>query len=299
MSVILVFVDGLGVGVRDRSINPCASEGVELLSHFQEEDFHPLPANGIFTSIDANCDVDGLPQSASGQTTLLSGVNASQLLGRHLPGYPTPKLREVLRGHSILKQVRDLGLEPRFINAFRPLFFRLNEETQWRLSATTVATLAAGVDFFRIEDVQAGKSIYHDFTNTHLQHRGFDVPTLTPESAAGVLADASRQYDFVLYEYFMTDRAGHKQDMEKAILEIKKVDQFMKALVQDVDLNETTILLTSDHGNIEDLSVKTHTRNRAMTLIWGPCKEFLHEKLQTLMDVTPGLIRCLNGEGVK
>ena len=162
-----------------------------------------------------------------------------------------------------------LGLRAAFINAYRPLFFKLKEKTRWRLSTTTVANLSAGLPFFLIEDIRRGRSIYHDFTNESLIARGFDVPRFSPEDAAHVLAHISREFDFILYEYFLTDRAGHCQDMERAFGEIEKLERFLSALLVDLNCDESLIILTSDHGNIEDLSVKTHTRNRVPTFLWG------------------------------
>lgn len=294
MRVILVFVDGLGLGDQNPRTNPCARPGIRLLACFENGDGPVLAERGGFlVPTDAAMDVDGLPQSATGQTTIFSGINCAKLLGRHLQGYPNETLREVLKERSILKQVKNIGRSSAFINAYRPLFFRLKEKTKWRLSTTTVATLAADNPFFRLEDLKERRSIYHDYTNERLIQRGFDVPRFSAEDAAAILSRASEKVDFVLYEYFLTDRAGHSQLMDKAIQEIRKLEDFLDALLSRVDLNETLIILTSDHGNIEDLSVKSHTRNRAMTLLWGCHAETLKERIHTLEDITPAIIQTM------
>jgi 2,3-bisphosphoglycerate-independent phosphoglycerate mutase len=294
MRVILVFVDGLGLGDRNPRTNPCASPGIRLLACF-ENSSGPVPAErgGFLVPTDAVLGVDGLPQSATGQTTILSGINCAKLLGRHLQGYPNERLREVLKERSILKQVKDTGRSSAFINAYRPLFFRLKEKTKWRLSTTTVANLAAENPFFRLEDIGERRSIYHDYTNERLIQRGFDVPRFSAEDAAEILSRASKEVDFILYEYFLTDRAGHSQMMDDAIQEIRKLEDFLDALLLRIDLEETLIILTSDHGNIEDLSVKSHTRNRAMTLLWGCQAENLKDRIHTLEDIAPAILRTM------
>jgi 2,3-bisphosphoglycerate-independent phosphoglycerate mutase len=291
MRVVLIFIDGLGLGHDDARVNPCLQDGLRLLACCEDGNGAvPTDDGGFLIPTEATLGVKGLPQSATGQTTLFTGINGSRLLGRHLQGYPNETLRSVLRDHSILKQVKDRDLRTAFINAYRPLFFQLKEKTQWRLSTTTVATLSAGLPFFRIDDIGRRRSIYHDFTNESLIARGFDVPRFSPEEAGHILSEASRDFDFLLYEYFMTDRAGHSQDMAKARWVLGGLERFLSAFLDDVDLAETLVVLTSDHGNIEDLSVKTHTRNRVMTRLWGWGAEGVKDRIHSLEDITPAIL---------
>jgi len=290
----LIFVDGLGLGPDDVRVNPCLQDGLRLLACCENGNGAVSTGDGGFLiPTEATLGVGGLPQSATGQTTLFTGINGSKLLGRHLQGYPNETLRSILRDHSILKQVKDRGLRAAFINAYRPLFFQLKEKTRWRLSTTTVATLSAGLSFFRVDDIGLRRSIYHDFTNESLIARGFDVPRFSDEEAGRVLGEVSRDFDFLLYEYFMTDRAGHSQNMEKARWVMGGLERFLSAFLDDVDLNETLVILTSDHGNIEDLSVKTHTRNRVMTRLWGRGAEGVKDRIRSLEDVTPAILEML------
>lgn len=293
MSILFLFIDGLGIGTRNPALNPCAAAGSEFLSCFDDGDA-PLPAagNGFLIPTRATLGVEGLPQSATGQTTLFTGINAAKHIGRHLQGYPNASLRNLLRESSILKRVTRMGLKSAFLNAYRPLFFELRESTQWRLSTTTVATLSAGLPFFKIEDIARHRSLYHDFTNISLVKKGFDAPIFTPKEAAGILVNALSEYDFVLYEYFLTDRAGHSQDMDIAVREIQKLDALLSELLSRIDTERTVVLLTSDHGNIEDLSTRVHTRNRVPTLIWGERAKTLKDRIRSLEDITPAIL-CL------
>lgn len=297
MRVIFIFVDGLGLGSQDPKRNPCAQEGLDILACFENGDGSTSVSRGGFlVPTDATLGLDGLPQSATGQTTLLTGVNCARLLGRHLQGYPNEQLREVLRERSLLKQIKEMGLRPAFVNAYRSLFFALKEKTRWRLSTTTVATLSAGIPFFQIDDIRQGRSLYHDFTNATLIARGFDVPLFSAEEAGRVLARVAEGYDFVLYEYFLTDRAGHSQEMERASHELRKLECFLSTLLSEVDLEESVVIVTSDHGNVEDLSVKTHTRNRVMTLLWGRRSDLVRDDIRTLEDVAPAVVKLLGVE---
>jgi len=293
MRVVLLFVDGLGIGRKDRDINPCTRSPCGLLANFQGENSGALPFDGYCCGLDVTLGVKGLPQSATGQTALLTGVNAARLLNRHLNGFPNKRLREILLAHSILKKVCEMGKRAAFLNAYRPIFFNLDRETQLRLSATTVANLAAELPFFTLEDVVQGRSLYQDFTNWDLIQRGFEMPIYSPQEAGEILAQESEKYDLCLYEYFKTDAAGHSQEFDRAVEEIQKYEAFLKAFLERVDRERTLIIVSSDHGNVEDLSVKTHTRNPAMTLVWGKGARKLKEKLQSIVDIAPLILTVL------
>ena len=288
--VVFIFVDGLGLGEPQPEFNPCTADETGLLTHFKNDVSTDVPFGGRCLPLDAGLGVPGIPQSATGQTALLTGENAAQLLGQHRNGFPNKALRQVLKEKSLLKQIKERGFQPIFINAFRPIFFKLDERLKWLLSTTTVATLAAGLPFFTLEDVKAHRSIYQDFTNRDLIQKGFDVPEFTPEEAGQILAAQVPNYDFILYEYFKTDRAGHSQDMAQAVAECRKFSRFLEAFLQETNLGETQIILTSDHGNIEDLRTKNHTTNPAMTLLWGPLTSSWEPRLHALTDVTPVIL---------
>src|SRR5262245_56098703 len=90
--ILLIFIDGVGFGTRGAH-NPLDGLNSEFFSIFQGEDVR-LPFDGHLAVTDARLGVDGLPQSATGQTTILTGVNAARLIGRHLHGYPSPRLKQ-------------------------------------------------------------------------------------------------------------------------------------------------------------------------------------------------------------
>jgi hypothetical protein len=293
MKFVLLFIDGLGIGENDPDNNPCTKDDSGVFRVFENEASKNIPFNGVSKGLDATLGIAGLPQSATGQTALLTGINASELLGYHLSGFPNKVLREILLKHSILRQAVQVQKKAAFINAFRPLFFELPENLILRLSATTIANYAAKLPFFRIEDIVAKRSIYQDFTNISLLERGFEVPIYSADEAADILANALDKFDFILYEYFQTDKVGHEQNMPQALEEIDKLGHFVHRFLTKIDLKNTCVILTSDHGNIEDLTTKSHTRNLALTLIWGPNNTTISERLHSIVDVTPTLVNLM------
>jgi len=294
MSVLLIFVDGLGIGTRGPH-NPLHVLGEEAVPLAVFEDEEPrLPFGGVLARTDARLGVEGRPQSASGQTTILTGVNAPALLGKHKQGFPNERLREVLREHSIFLQLKNAGVGPlAFANAYSPRFFAVRP--RW-VSATTVAVEAAGLPFKTVEDVSAGRAVYHDFTNSFLIAGGAAVPLRTPEEAAEVVARVAREHSFTLYEHFIADAAGHEQDAEFAHRVLRELASFVRGVLARLDLEHATVILTSDHGNVEDLSTRNHTLNPVPTLAWGPGRMRMRERVRTLADITPAIVELLTGE---
>ena len=295
MSVLLIFVDGLGVGTRGRH-NPLhiLGEAAAPLAVFEDEEPR-VPFRGLLARTDARLGVEGRPQSASGQTTILTGVNIPQRLGYHKQGFPNEQMRAVLREHSLFLQLQNLGGGPDlFANAYAPQFFA--RRPRW-VAATTVAVEAAGLPFRTFEDLREGRAVYHDFTNRFLVELGADIRERTPEEAAAVLARLAGAHRFTLYEHFIADRAGHERDERAALDILSTLARFVRAVLSLVDLTRTTVLLTSDHGNVEDLSTRNHTLNPVPTLAWGPARDQFARRVRTLADITPAILEILKGEG--
>lgn len=326
MRCFLLFVDGIGLGRRDPAANPFERFDLPHLSGLlggrmlvQESfPFASPPAHGA--ALDACLGIRGLPQSATGQTTILTGVNAPRHINRHLNGYPSPRLRALLQEHSLFRRVLALGRSATFLNAYRDEFFRWLELTggdpdradpqavaalfahvprralrRYRPSASTTAVLAAGLPFRTLDDLRAGRAVYHDITHVTLQGgpRDYGVPLVAPAEAGRRAAAVAREYDFVMYEHFLTDLAGHRAEMEQAGRVLANLDQFLGGLLAGLDPAEHLLLLVSDHGNLEDLSDKVHTRNPVPAVAWGRGAEQAAARLRDLTDVAPLIMDML------
>ena len=292
MSVVLFFIDGLGIGSRGIS-NPFDGLADSApLAVFKNEAPSMLDGlHGVLVPTDACLGVEGRPQSASGQTTILTGVNAPALLGYHKQGFPNKALLEIIREHSLFLKLKNAGVAPiTFANAYSKRFFE--ERPRW-VSATTAAVEAAGLPFRTIEDLRAGRAVFQDFTNRMLIERGVDVPFSTAEEAAEVLALIANESRFTLYEYFITDKIGHAQDMESARSVLQNLALLIRELLAHLDLTRTTVILTSDHGNIEDLSSRNHTLNEVPTIVWGANRDGIASRIKSLADITPAIVESL------
>jgi len=306
MKVLLFFIDGLGVGPPDPKANPLVVAsmpamrsllgGAPLASGSLPR--HTTERAAVLT--DACLDVPGLPQSATGQTSIFTGKNGAQAIGRHLNYYPTPTLRSILNQDSIFKQVAQTGRTVTFLNAFRPQFFDWvaagqppNPDRRFRPSASTVAGLAAGVSTFRsLDQLRAGQAVGFDIDHHLMRTRGYDLSPVAPEEAGRRAARVAADHHFTLYEHFLTDTAGHSRSMEAAVVALERVDRFLAGLLANRDPDQL-LIITSDHGNVEDLSVKTHTRNPVPTILVGPGAEHGATQIRSLTDITPTILSLM------
>lgn len=290
VSVLLFFIDGLGIGTRG-PFNPLDNlPNATPLAVFQNETPEAF-LDGIVVATDPRLGVEGRPQSASGQTTILTGVNAPAAVGYHKQGFPNKALLEIIGEHSIFRQLTQAGVQPiTFANAYTSRFF--DERPRW-ISATTAAVEAADLPFRTIADVNRDRAVFMDYTNRFLIERGEDVSERSEAEAASVLSHVVRENRFTLYEYFITDKVGHAQDMAAAKTILTSLALFIRELLLKLDLERTTVILTSDHGNIEDLSIRNHTLHDVPTIVWGARREHAAARIKTLADITPTIVNLL------
>lgn len=291
--VILVFIDGLGIGGHDPAINPLAAFQPEVLRVYQKS-LGDLPRGGCCLATDAQMGVLGIPQSATGQTALLTGTNASAYLGRHLSGFPNQVLKDLIREQSLFRKLKKRGFRVTFANTYNPRFFE--QRPRW-VSVSTVMCETAEVRLWRIEDLRAGRSLFMDFTNGILRDRGFEVPVRTPQEAARILVGLAENYDFCFYEYFLTDLVGHRGVLKEAVALLQELDAFLLEVVHRIDLEQVSLVVCSDHGNIEKMDQKGHTTNLVPTLLWGGIQEVASQgpRAFSLQDVAPLIESFLGG----
>ena len=285
MSTLLVFIDGIGIGNDDSSRNPFATPGIRRLAPLAGR----RPEDGAaFRPLDASLGVAGLPQSATGQTTLFTGVNAAERLGRHHPGLPGPTLQAILRAESLFSKLVARGRAPAFANAFT---VRYLENRRPRFGATTHMVMASGVRLrTHEEDDASDTALSHEYTGAWMSRRGIPVRPRTADGAAAVLSGLLRGNDLVLYEYFLTDLAGHRGTRDERFAQALHVEALLDAVLREVELARHRVVLISDHGNLEESDHDRHTRNPAPLLAWGYRSEELVARIETMADLTPALV---------
>lgn len=287
MSVIFFFIDGMGIGAQDSS-NPfflTETPGIDRLYN-----------GGRVFLADASLGVKGLPQSATGQTAIFTGKNAPKIIGRHLSGRPTENLRRIIEENNIFKELKNKGFTVNYSNVYRDEYIENISKIKSRRespSVTTVMSLSAGLALRNVTDYNNESGVYHDISGNILQESGYEVKLLNPAEAAARLVKISRSYDFTLFEHFMSDIIGHKGDMEAAVKEVKLLDEFIAALLHELNFEEDLLVIASDHGNLEDKSVKTHTMNKVPVIFYGKMAEDSDIEIDSLVDIMPQVIKVM------
>ncbi len=289
MAVFFCFIDGVGIG-DDADHNPFAGRDFQIYQEITGRERmvkEGLPDDGL----DACLGIEGLPQSGTGQVTLFTGINASKLIGQHFGPYPHSGTKNILTTASLFHQVLEKGKSPLFLNAYPERFFQYSEAKN-RWSATTLMAKSSGVRLHTVDDVRNGTAITAEILQDVWKSVLYsDVESITAEQAARRVLKAGSMHDVVLTEYYLTDKAGHERDPEKANEVISRFDDFAMEILKGLG-DDDTLIITSDHGNVEDLSTKTHTFNRVPWLVAGKGREAA-TSCKDLADVTPFICSLL------
>lgn len=243
-------------------------------------------------AVRATLGMPGFPQSGTGQTALFAGVNGAKIFGRHFGPYPPAMLRKVLDEKNIFLDFINIGRTVAFANAFPQRYFDHIASGTRLISVLSYSCLASNVPLFTAKELAKNKALSADLLRERwheLGHTG--IPRIDPFEAGKHLASIATQYDLTIFEYFHTDRAGHSRDMEMAKLVLTRFDAFLGGFLEHYDLSASLFLLISDHGNIEDLSTKTHTRNDVPCILCGVGRKRLAKQIRSLVDVTPALLK--------
>lgn len=307
MRVLMLFCDGVGIGKKDEETNPFFRARLPNLRSLLGGEMPSLhhqrmeQRSSLVIPLDATLGVEGLPQSGTGQTALFTGENGARIIGKHFGPYPYSTLRPIIAEKSIFAQLLRHNIRACFANAFPQRFFDYIAKRPGRVSVTTYSCMQAGLRVLREEDLRSGRAVSADLTGKGWHQLGApDLPLVEPEEAGRRLARLLKNHEFVLFEYWKTDYAGHRGGMNEAVSAVEDLDGLLGGVVEEMDVRRDLLILTSDHGNIEDMSVKTHTRHPVPALLYG----YRHQEVAELLErpgsrpdicrVTPALVHFLH-----
>jgi len=301
--ILVLFIDGLGLGPDDLESNPLASahmphltallDGQRLLSD-------ACPFNGKRASLfalDTTLGIGGLPQSATGQAVLLTGRNVPKEIGEHYGPKPNPTITDILRTDNLFMEIQRRGGSAALFNAYPPRYFEAISSRRRLYSAIPLAVTAAGIALMTSDDLQAGRALSPDFTGEGWSSQPDfpPAPTYSAPEAGKHLAQLSQNFTLSWFDYWLSDYAGHRGTKEQAISLLETLDGVLGGLLVEWDEAEDLIILTSDHGNLEDLSARGHTLNPVPALLIGPStlRNRFAEELSDLTSFYKGVLKVL------
>jgi hypothetical protein len=314
MRVLFLFLDGIGLGVNDPEVNPFAEVDMPNLQGLlagnkllldtitaSSADGNRIDASrATLLALDAGLGVEGLPQSATGQAALLTGKNVSAEIGYHYGPKPNQDVAAYLRNGNLFSSLAAQGYKSALLNAYPPGYFSAIQSGRRLYSTIPLAVVSAGIPLKTLDDLKNGQALSADFTAQGWRERLDlpETPVLTPIQAGERMAALVEDYDLAFFEYWLSDYAGHSQDMQAAHNLLVTFDQVLGGLLDNWNDQEGMILITSDHGNMEDLSTRRHTANPVPALLVGDQKlrsDFATE-LTDITGVAAAVMRLIRQE---
>ena len=291
-------MDGIGLGVNDPDVNPLARAKMPNLKQLLGSkrlvaDSAPyVGERATLLAIDPNVGVDGLPQSATGQAMLLTGVNVSAEIGYHYGPKPNPEVAAYLNNGTLFSRFAKAGRKTALLNAYPPGYFESIESGRRNYSSIPMAVTNAGIELFRREDFLEGRALSADFTGEGWRtFLGFpDSPLMEAHQAGRKLVSLAMSYDFSLFEYWASDYAGHKQQMDWAVQQMESFDGVLGGVLDAMN-DDLLVLVTSDHGNMEDMSTRRHTDVMVPALVIGEksTKDEFTRGMKEITDIAPAI----------
>jgi len=306
MRVLFIFLDGIGLGENDPDVNPLASSKMPNLNALLDgrsllrESAPFVGEQATLLAVDPSVGVDGLPQSATGQAMLLTGVNVSAGIGYHYGPKPNPEVAAYLNGETLFSRCAKNGRKAALLNAYPPRYFDGIDSGKRIYSSIPMAVTNAGLGLFKQEDFYEGRAMPADFTGEGWRSfLGFtDSPVMEPQEAGKKLASLAMDYDFSLFEYWASDYAGHKQQMDWAVAQMEMFDGVLGGIVDNSEWkDELLVLVTSDHGNMEDMSTRRHTDAHVPALVIGEkaAREEFTREMTDLTHIAPAIWKAITG----
>ena len=311
-------LDGVGVGAA-HGMNPFSMPQAPVLGHFgvgvalhesaKATDRFPNRGTSLFElefkqgnpgeflahSIDARLGIPGLPQSGTGQTTLLTGINAAKLLGYHHGPWPGPTIRPLLKDSFPVRLVARGGTV-KLLNHYPPRYLEGIARGKIRLNAIATAATLAGATL----EAKDGET-------------RIPPPLGNPEDMQHTTLEQVREWgrEFMrsnatlnIFDSWWSDHLGHEGSsepkgadsspftaFERAQDHVRRLEAFLEGVLEARPA-DTLLLITSDHGNFEDMGVKTHTFAPVPLVALGPgALEFAD--VTDLSGIAPALERAL------
>lgn len=275
LSTIIIFVDGIGIGKKDYDSNPFFKLGfktyLKIFGKTPHLKLQKLFADGVYLKgIDASLGVQGIPQSGTGQTSIFCGINAQKLIGKHFGPFPYSILIPHLKTNSIFSSFLKKNLKVNFVNAYPKIFFDYIKSGKRRLGVISRMNMENQLKFKRITDLRRGEAISAEINNSiWVKRLEYKLPIIQPKTAAKRLINIAKDYQLTVYEHFLSDHFGHGRQMEHFEYFFNILDEFLYSVISFVKNEEIALIICSDHGNLENLSIKQHTLNPALFITAG------------------------------
>jgi hypothetical protein len=158
-----------------------------------------------------------------------------------------------------------------------PELFTLGEINQ---NIFIYAARHAGLPVRTWDDVRQGQALTGTMTHELEARFNWDalgqpaLPSRSLKEAARVLTGLVSRHDFTFYKYQLADLVSHTGQVERARSVFRIIEAFVEAVLDTVDPTATVVIITSDHGHLEQVAFSHgHPKSKVPTWYFGPNAE--------------------------
>ena len=130
---------------------------------------------------------------------------------------------------------------------------------------------------------------------------------LEPEMSAKkiteeLIKELNNKYDLIVLNFANGDMVGHTGVYEKGLIAVETVDKCIEKIINNINLEEYTVLITADHGNCEQMindddTINTaHTTNQVPFIVLDKNIALIDEQTSSLTDIAPTILELMNIE---
>ncbi|MFA5833506.1 MAG: hypothetical protein WDA22_08515 [Bacteroidota bacterium] len=300
MAFYFIFWDGVGYGKNDPKTNPFFSAKLPTFQRLFDGNLPSLSFKEFssdvvsLSPVNTTLRVPGLPQSGTGQTAIMTGMNASKFVGKHFGPHPYSTLIPVIKEKNLFKQLQKLNKTFFFANGYPKRYFEYIFGPKGKVPTIALSYISTGKTLNTHDDIINQRAISADISGTKWKELGHpEIDSKNPSDVGRLFHQFGKEVDLIFFEYFVTDHAGHSQEMPMAVDMLERMDGFISGMLNSFDHENDTLLIISDHGNIEDLTVKTHTKNPVPLIVVGKHHSYFSSRIKNLTHITPTVISFL------
>lgn len=120
------------------------------------------------------------------------------------------------------------------------------------------------------------------------------------EITSSLIKELINKPDLIILNFANGDMVGHTGNYEKGIIAMETVDKCIKKIIDNLNQEEYTLIITADHGNCEQMinddgTINTaHTTNLVPFIILDKSIKLKENYQGSLKDIAPTILKIMN-----
>ena len=131
------------------------------------------------------------------------------------------------------------------------------------------------------------------------RYRYDEDPTLTIDDITKqIIKCMEKDYDLIIANICNPDMLGHSGNMDNTITALKKIDEALEELFEEADNNFYKVIITSDHGNVDEMldgdgkEKKAHSMNPVPFVVRDKKVNLRHKG--DLTNIAPTILKYMD-----